>query len=53
MAARDDPLSTALAEIGLKCFRPLQREAILSILSKKDCVVVVATGLRQHLRNHV
>lgn len=44
--ARADPLSVALMDIGLDSFRPLQREAITSLLNKQDCVVVVATGER-------
>eukprot|EP00892_Ulva_mutabilis_P005334 jgi/Ulvmu1/3172/UM015_0213.1 len=37
-------LSAALAEVGLKSFRPLQREAVTAIMEKRDCVVIVATG---------
>lgn len=44
MEVKPDRLSSALAEVGLSYFRPLQREAITLLLDKKDCVVVVATG---------
>jgi hypothetical protein len=45
MLPSEDQLGDALADVGLRCFRPLQQEAICAVCDKKDCLLVVATGM--------
>lgn len=40
----EDRLISALQDVGLESFRPLQRDAITAVLEKQDTVVIVATG---------
>lgn len=41
----EEKLQEVLSEVGLANFRPLQRDAITSVLKKQDTVVIVATGV--------
>lgn len=41
----EDKLQSALSDVGLQSFRPLQRDAVTSVLEKQDTVVIVATGV--------
>jgi superfamily II DNA helicase RecQ len=45
MLPSEDQLASALSDVGLQAFRPLQQEAICAVCDKKDCLVVMATGM--------
>lgn len=44
MVPTEAQLQAALDDVGVSCFRPLQREAVCALLSNTDVLCILKTG---------